>query len=223
MAPTLFRRLQLASGLACGLFLLLHALNVAALVVDPGAFDQALFHLRQVYRPGELVEALLVATPLALHLLASLAVAFERRRVPASRRALAWSGTLLLVLLSGHVLVQRILPALEGYSASASYLAYAVESWPRAVVPYYLALALTGAFHAGTGAAVALGELGWLGGERARAAGLAWSCMLALAFVAGFGRVALDAANMDPTYYASYQRLYARYLPFLHAGNPRVR
>lgn len=224
-APSLFRKLQLGSGLATLLFLFLHALNVAALVVDPGAFDQALFALRQLYRPTELVEALLIATPLTLHLLASLAVALEGRPLQEGRRWLRLSGTLLLLLLGGHVLVARILPSLEGYSASASYLAFAVESWPWVVLLYYLALALAGAFHAGMGAALALSELGWwrASDERRAIAGRAWSLMLALAFVAGLGRVALDAPNMDPSYYASYQRLYERYLPFLHARNPRVR
>lgn len=221
------RRLQLFSGLASGFFLLLHGLNVAALVVDPAAFDQALFTFRQLYRPGEFGEALLVWTPLTLHLLASLGVAYERRGVSErqSRRWLRGSGTLLLVLLGAHVLVMRVLPSLEGYSASASYLAFAVESWPWALIPYYLTLALAGAFHAGMGAAVALGELGPLGGsERQRTvAGLAWTVMVAIALFLGLGRVALDAPNMDPTYYSSYQRLYEHYLPFMHARNPRVR
>lgn len=228
-APSLFRRLQLYSGLATGLFLLLHVLNVAALVVDPGAFDQALFVLRQLYRPSELVEALLVWTPLSLHLLSSLAIAVEARRSgarsPSSMRLVRLSGTLLLALLGFHVLVMRILPALEGYSASASYLAFAVENWPWAVIPYYLLLAGAGAFHAGMGAAVALGELGVLGaGDRPRlAAGATWSVLLATALLLGTARVVLEAPNMDPSFYASYQRLYARHLPFLHARNPRVR
>ncbi len=226
--PSVFRRLQVWSGLACGLFLLLHVLTVAALVVAPDAFDQALYAMRRLYRPSELVEALLVWTPLALHLLASWAVAAERRRarevaIP-SVRWLRLSGTVLLVLLGVHVLIARILPALDGYSASASYLAFAVENWWW-VVPFYLLLAAAGAFHAGMGAAVALGELGWLrAGARARTvAGLTWSVILGLALLAGIGRVALDAPNMDPSYYSSYQRLYERYLPFLHARNPRVR
>lgn len=226
--PSLFRRLQLISGLACGFFLLLHGLTVAALIVDPGAFDQALFVLRQLYRPTELAEALLVWTPLTLHLLATLAVAFERRQareVPtASVRWLRRSGTLLLVLLGAHVLVARILPALDGYSASAAYVAFAVENWGW-VLPYYLLLAVSGAFHAGMGAAVALGEQGVLrAGLRSQAiAGLTWSVILGLALLVGVGRVALDAPNMDPSFYSSYQRLYDRYLPFLHARNPRVR
>lgn len=228
-APSLFRRLQIWSGLAAGFFLLLHVLTVAALVVDPRAFDQALFTFRELYRPSELVEALLVWTPLTLHLLSSLAVAVERRRAnerpSALLRGVRTSGTLLLLLLGAHVLVARILPAMEGYAASASYLAFAVENWPWVVIPYYLALALAGAFHAGLGAALAVGELGLLrSGERAQTiAGLTWSVLLSLALLSGVGRVALDAPNMDPSFYSSYHRLYERYLPFLHARNPRVR
>lgn len=226
--PSVFRRLQLWSGLACGIFLVLHVLTVAALVVDPDAFDQALFAMRRIYRPSELVEALLVWTPLTLHLLASLAVAVERRQArevsSPSVRWLRLSGMVLLLLLGVHVLVARVLPAMEGYSASASYLAFAIENWWW-VVPYYLVLVVSGAFHAGMGTALALGELGvFRGGERTRTvAGLTWSVILGLALMAGLGRVVIDAPNMDPSFYASYQRLYERYLPFLHARNPRVR
>lgn len=227
--PSIFRRLQQWSGLACGLFLLLHVLTVASLVVDPGAFEAALFKLRELYRPSDLVESLVVWTPLTLHLLASWGVAHERRKDRAipdlTVRLVRWSGTLLLVLLGVHVLIDRILPGMEGYSATASYVAFAVESWPWWVLPYYLLLVLAGACHAGMGAALALGELGVLVGARRsqRIAGLTWSVILGLALLLGFGRVALDAPNMDPSYYASYQRLYERYLPFLHPQNPRVR
>ncbi|HEY9856044.1 MAG TPA: DUF1691 domain-containing protein [Stenomitos sp.] len=226
---SIFRKLQLVSGLACGFFLFLHVLTVASLVVDPGAFDQVLFTFRQVYRPSEFGEALLVWTPLTLHLLASLGVAFERRQAPEraslSLRWLRWSGTLLLVLLGGHVLVARILPAVEGYSAAASYLAFGFENWPWGMIPYYLLIALAGAFHAGMGASVALGALGVLrGSERLRLiTGFTWTGLLALALLLGTCRVMVEAPNMDPTYYSSYQRLYEHNLPWLHARNPRVR
>jgi succinate dehydrogenase/fumarate reductase cytochrome b subunit len=220
-------RLQRVSGLLALAFLGLHAANVAASVVDPEVFDGVLDAFRNLYRPSEFVEALVVWMPIATHLIASGAVMAERRQagdLDPSRFWLRLSGWFLLVAMGLHVFVARFMGSQLEHGGGVSYLAFGIENWPAWTVAYYLVLIVVAAWHVGVGAAIALSDLGLLRQEAPRLAmtGTVWSVILGVVLVAGAGRIVLSARDLNPTFYPSYQRTFDRFMPFMHAHNPRA-
>ena len=120
----------------------------------------------------------------------------------------------------------RVMPMSAGYSASVSYLAYGLEMWPVLATSALLLLLAAGVVHGGFGAVAAIRELGGFphSSEKSlKVTAWTWALMLAILMTPAVGRLMLEKGNVDPTFYPSYQRLFARYLPFLHPQDPRAR
>lgn len=217
-----WKRLQALSALVLVFFFFLHALTIAATALDLAAFDLVLESVRGLYRP---LEWLLVFLPLGLHLLASAVLAFKRKELGRSS-LVGLSGAALLVLGGLHVAVMRLMPMSARFSASSSYVAYTLESWPLLATLTLVLLGGAGIVHVAWGGLAAIQELGGFKGatERAlRITGWTWVLLLSLLLAPGVGRLLLEKGNADPSYYPTYQRLFAKVVPFLNPGNPRTR
>lgn len=217
-----WKRLQVLSGLIFCFFLFLHGLTIFAAILDLTAFDAVLDSARGLYRP---LEWLLVALPLGIHLLASVVLAFKRK-VGKSSLLVRLSGVALFLLGIIHVGEMRLLPMSAKFSASSSFVAYTLESWPLLATSALLLLMVSGIVHAAWGGLAAVQELGGFKGasERTlRVTGWTWLILLSLVLAPGVGRIVLEKGNANPSFYPSYQRLFAKVAPFLNPGNPRVK
>ncbi len=110
------RELRLWSGLALGLFLLMHFGNLGLGLVSVAAMEAAEGWLMGPWRTGP-GTALLYGS-LALHFGLTLRVLYRRRTMRMSGREAAQFGLglLLPLLLAGHVVETRIVPALSGHA-----------------------------------------------------------------------------------------------------------
>jgi len=207
-------RIQAASGLAFGFFLLLHLATTTAAVGGASAYDGTLALLRRLYRPTLAVELLLVAVPASVHIACAFAVIRERRRrglAPDAPRAHRLAGWFLLVAIAGHVFATRIVPTFGSASADFSYLAYSLLNWPALMRPYYVLLAAAGAVHLTLGSGIALRVFG----VRRAAVGSVPATLAAAAVIAGVMGLVAHAPSASSARFTEFRALYARFLPML--------
>lgn len=141
-------RAQRLSALVFSGFLALHLFAVSGALFSAAVFDRLLDATRLLY--GYLPVELGLLFALVIHVGASL-ILWKRRPVDAPRplgtQVQSIAGFLLLVSIGGHVAATRILPAMSGFQADATYVWIALAIWPTFFVPYYAALGVAGALH----------------------------------------------------------------------------
>ena len=157
-----WRRAQALSGLALTLFTGVHLVN-AMLAALPGRYDAFQRVVRVAYQ-SPVVELLLVALPLLVHVAAGVRALARRERstatAPLRTRLHRWAAWYLLLVITGHVLATRGTELLYGVYPESLGLHFAIAWIPWFFLPYYALLALGGLYHAAHGTLVALGRLG---------------------------------------------------------------
>ncbi|MDX2015624.1 MAG: hypothetical protein SFW67_35855 [Myxococcaceae bacterium] len=165
-------QVQAVSGAAFAVFLAVHLVNQALAVLGPAGYDAAQRTTRSVYQ-APLVELLLVALPLAVHVAAAAArLLFFRLPTTAGPwrvRGFRVAGRFLLLVIAGHVVATR------GASLSGAVpegprfegLAFTFQWQPALFWPYYLLLAGFGLWHLAHGLSVGARLVGrpWLEGR----------------------------------------------------------
>lgn len=163
--------LQAASGALFAVFLLAHLVNQMVAVAGQAAYDGVQAQLRAVYHVP-LIEVVLVAAPLVVHIAVSVLRMVRRRRrgqtaVPAARTRLQrWSAVVLLVFIAGHVFATRGSSLLAGVFPGFDAVAFTMVWMPAFFIPYYAVFAISALYHAVHGLTLALPRLGVRGGPR---------------------------------------------------------
>lgn len=160
MSTARWRRVQVASGVAFSLFLVLHLAATFSAPFGAAAFDRVQGFGRAIYQVPVL--EVLLAVTVALHVLAAVMRA-RSGGVPAvrgRRRLHRIAGVFLAVIIVEHVAGTR-LPAWVG-GADASFVgpAFTLAWLPQWFAPYYFVLAVAGMAHGLYGGLTALGERG---------------------------------------------------------------
>ncbi len=166
-------KIQAASGALFALFLVVHLVNQMVAVAGPVPYDAVQGELRRVYQTP-IVEIVLVAAPLLVHIVVSVWRMRRRRRAgrPAIRttrgRLQRYSAIVLLVFTFGHVFATRgasliydVFPGFEG-------IAFTMVWFFSYFFPYYLVFSVAGLYHLLNGVALALPRLGLRGPSAAR-------------------------------------------------------
>jgi succinate dehydrogenase/fumarate reductase cytochrome b subunit len=173
-----WRRLQVASGVAFSVFLVVHLAATFSAPLGPGAFDRVQGFGRALYQVP-VIEVLLAVT-VAVHVLA--AIMRARGGVPAvrgRRRLHRVAGMFLALIIVEHVAGTRLPAWLGGADASFVGPAFTLAWLPEWFAPYYFVLAVAGMAHGLYGVLTALGERGVRGALAVRE-GHAYPVLLAL-------------------------------------------
>jgi len=208
-------RIQALSGVAFAVFLSLHLANTAAAIISAGSYDAFQGVARRFYQQV-VVEIVLVAGALILHVAASLELARRRKRgpAPAELRVHRYSGYFLLTVVFVHVLATRGAALFQGVPVAAQYLSFTLATWPIIFFPYYALLFAAGACHLLIGLRLALGRLGvhWAMGMKIS------SVRVALVGTLGLGLLGLAALGgrvwpVAITERSAYERYFESFLP----------
>ena len=220
-------KVQAASGALFALFLGVHLVNQMVAVAGPGPYDALQGELRRVYQTP-VVEIVLVAAPLLVHVVVSVWRMLRRRRAgrPAIRtprgRLQRYSAIVLLIFTFGHIFATRgasllydVFPGFEG-------VAFTMVWFFSYFFPYYLIFSVAGLYHLLNGVALALPRLG-LRGPRAARSGR----MIAVTWLAGAVALALGLAGFAGAFHDVRQDAidspYARLLEELGVAERPVR
>ena len=155
-------RIQALSGVAFAVFLSLHLANTAAAIISAGSYDAFQGVARRFYQQV-VVEILLVAGALILHIASSLELARRRKRgrAPVELRLHRYSGYFLVAVVFVHAMATRGAALFHGVHVAAQYLGFTLVTWPMIFFPYYALLFAAGACHLFFGLRLALGRLGF--------------------------------------------------------------
>jgi succinate dehydrogenase/fumarate reductase cytochrome b subunit len=208
-------RVQALSGLAFSGFLSLHLANTASAVVSAGSYDAFQAVARRFYQ-NSLIEVLLVAVALILHVAASLVLVRRRKaaRPPLELRLHRYSGYVLLVFIFTHVLATRGAGLIQGIPIAGQYVSFTFVTWPAVFYPYYALLFSAGAYHLISGVRLALGRLGLPQLRRVKArfvyVTIGGVIGLGLLGIAALGGALRPVAVLDR---AAYERYFESFLP----------
>ncbi len=201
-------RVQAISGLAFGVFLVLHLLNLAVALGGPAAYDAWMAAMRWYYQ-FPLVEIVAVLGAAIVHMVAGvMRILRRRKRVKAAGRAEApswrvrlhrYSGYFLMAAFAGHVAATRA-PGLMGMPADFAFLSFSLSALPAFFFPYYVLLAASGCYHLAHGTLAALRVIGvrlprGITAARSRAF---WRAVAAAAVVSLLGVLALGGVWQRP-------------------------
>ena len=220
-------RIQAASGLVFGVFLVLHLIATISGVAGIAAYDRTLAVIRNLYRPNVAIEFLLIGLSGSVHIGCGVRQMAKRQRLIAVRgsswlKAHRLSGYFLLVTVVGHAVATRIGPTFGAGStatgaADFAYLAYSVLGWPWFFWPYYVLLGMCGAIHLGLGVHLALRILI---PRRIPAGAPSRGYLLgvgAFVLVAAMGVVAIAARSPSSSRqrFTEYRQICERFAPFI--------
>lgn len=158
-------RIQAASGALFAVFLLVHLVNQMVAVAGPAPYDALQGELRRVYQTP-MIEVVLVAAPLLVHIVVSVWRMIRRRRAgrpaPRTRRARLqrYTAVVLLVFTFGHIFATRGASLIYGVFPGFDGIAYTMEWFFSYFFPYYLLFSIAGLYHLLNGVALALPRLG---------------------------------------------------------------
>lgn len=224
---TPIERIQAGSGLAFGLFLVLHLTTTISASGGILVYDRTLALFRGLYRPHLVFELVVIALSGLIHIGCAVGRMAKRRnrtarRVPGWMRAHRFSGYFLLATVIGHAAATRVLPAFgTGPTATGAadfaYVSYAVIGWPWFFAPYYIALGLCGAIHLGLGVRLALPVLlpGRVISGPPSCRYLLGVGAFALLVSMGVGAIIARSPTAPRQRFAEYRSLYERVAPFL--------
>lgn len=164
--PSNNRRLALAqagSGLAFAVFSTIHLVNAMASAFGPGMYNGFQRAVRPFYQ-HPVVELLIIALPLVVHLACAVIQVKRRRRTPRPPnlrlRLHRYSGYFLAVVVFGHIAATRGMMLAFGVAPEFEGVSFAIGWIPGFFYPYYALLALCGLYHSVYGAVVSLRLLG---------------------------------------------------------------
>jgi succinate dehydrogenase/fumarate reductase cytochrome b subunit len=208
-------RIQALSGVAFALFLSVHLANTAAAIVSAGSYDAFQGVARHFYQQV-VVEIVLVAGALLVHIAASLEIARRRKhgRAPTELRLHRYSGYFLLAVVFVHAMATRGAALFQGVHVAAQYLGFTLLTWPLIFFPYYALLFAAGACHLLIGLRLALGRLGL----RSVTTIKPWAIRTALVATLGLGLLGLAALGgiVRPLHISersAYERYFEGFLP----------
>lgn len=220
-------RIQAASGALFALFLLVHLGNQMFAAAGPEVYDALQGRLRAVYQVP-VVELLLVAVPLLVHVTVSVWRMIRRRRLgqPSARSPrVRWQRRTAIVVLFftfGHIVATRGPSLLHGVVPGFHGVAYSLVYFFGYFFPYYLLFSIAALYHLLGGLALALPRLGLVGQPAARSARV-----LTAAWLAGALALALGVAGFAGAWHDVRERAiaspYARLLGELGFADPPAR
>lgn len=221
-------RVQAASGALFAVFLLAHLVNQMVAVFGPVTYDALQGGLRRVYQ-APILEVVLVAAPLLVHIVVSVWRMIRRRRaglaVPRSSRARLqrYSAIVLLVFTFGHVLATRgaslvydVFPGFDG-------IAYTLVWFFSYFFPYYLVFAVAGLYHLLNGLTLALSRLRLPGPGVVRSGRLVMAAWFVGSVALALGLAGFAGAFDDGVREAAITSPYARLLGELDVAEPVTR
>lgn len=210
-------RIQAASGALFAVFLLVHLVNQMVAAAGPAPYDALQGELRRVYQTP-VIEVVLVAAPLLVHIVVSVWRMIRRRRAgrPAPRTGRArlqrYTAVVLLVFTFGHIFATRGASLLYGVFPGFDGIAYTMVWFFGYFFPYYLLFSIAGLYHLLNGVALALPRLGLRGPSAARS-------MVTAAWIAGAVALLLGLAGFSGAFHAvraaAIESPYARLLDAL--------
>lgn len=161
-----WRRVQALSGAVFSVFLFVHLLNQALAMGGGALYDGAQQVARRAYQ-APVLELLLVAAPLAVHLVSAVVQLIRRPKAtaPVSWRVRLhrYSGRFLLLVIVGHVVATRGASLLYGTFPGFQGIAFTFQWVPAYFWPYYTLLAVGGWYHLVHGLSTAGAVLRWPG------------------------------------------------------------